>query len=365
MRAAIPILLGSFSIVACGAAVETASGGAGSDAGMDALPGKDVSSTEVSSPSDGGPYMPCGQACAGTCALGRCLVTLAADQYPFVPLVVDDAYVYWSNCCNGGGGLVRVPITGGTVSTLVGGASGAAYGIAVDATSVYWTSGSRGAVSRIPKGGGTVSMLAEGQSFAYGLARDATTLFWSNYSAPGVIASVAIDGGAIKTIASNQNSPAAVAVEGTRVYWLTSEGALVTSPIGGGVPMTLAAGNGGSATALATDATDVYWSDATQSVVKMPLGGGDITTLTPSSGLVPTSIVVDAANVYWTAIGGDAAYDSPVLKVSKAGGTPVTLATAKLNGAIAVDDTSVYFSETAYGHGDAAVAGSIVRLTPK
>ena len=55
-------------------------------------------------------------------------------------------------------------------------------GVAVDATTVYWTNHVGGTVQSVPTGGGTVTPLASGQSGAGGIAVDANSVYWANYA---------------------------------------------------------------------------------------------------------------------------------------------------------------------------------------
>ena len=96
--------------------------------------------------------------CAGACALGECLVTLATAPVSLLgspsTIAVDASSVYWTAGVMGGT-VMKVAVAGGALTTL---ASGQAYpnGIAVDASSVYWTDMVyTGTVQKIPLTGGT------------------------------------------------------------------------------------------------------------------------------------------------------------------------------------------------------------------
>jgi hypothetical protein len=71
--------------------------------------------------------------------------------------------------------------------------------------------------------------------------------------------------------------------------------------------------------------------------MKVPVGGGTATTLTVRAGS-PAHIAVDETSVYWTETAGG------VLRVPLAGGTPSTVATSTGAWNIALDATNVYWT---------------------
>jgi hypothetical protein len=104
----------------------------------------------------------------------------------FVAIAVDGTSVYWT----AGDGVYAVPRVGGPATALATGNRPLGT-IAIDDANVYWTTvpagcnGScTGTIAKVPKGGGAMTTLISGLSYpggiAGGLAVDATSVYWTN-----------------------------------------------------------------------------------------------------------------------------------------------------------------------------------------
>jgi hypothetical protein len=312
----------------------------------------------------------CGNRCSAsapstaTCALGRCLVTLAASD-TYARFAVGASDVYWTIW--GGTEVMKVPTGGGSPVAFVSGQS-SPNGLALDATHVYWTNYDLyGTVSKAPIAGGRPITLATNQTFPPTVTVHATGVYWTtwaSYGRNGSVMKLPSSGGGPVTVASRQDHPDAISLDATDVFW-TSGGTLMKAPIAGGTPTTFISAPGAYGRLVVSGGNAYYCQyeeDAdVGTVMKVPTGGG--TPVVLASGR-PVYIAVDAESVYWTDDDPTGGVNGQILKVPVGGGETTVLATGQDGpDRIAVDQASVYW--TNYNSNGNGAGMSLMKLTPK
>jgi hypothetical protein len=199
-------------------------------------------------------------------------------------IAADGQFVYVESAL--GAGVARVPVDGGTMTTLALPDAGLApAGIAIDTANVYWPAPLGGAILAVPKAGGaTITLVSNGIAGAgayvsatsyQNVVSDGTAVFWNRYpgsSSPsgGVLAvSVAGEGGAPSLLydAGSNATPFSVVTDGANVYFLTAGNtpSLVRAPADGSAAVLLATDQfaagitGDPGPTVAVDGVSVYW----------------------------------------------------------------------------------------------------------
>ena len=162
---------------------------------------------------------------------------------------------------------------------------------ASDSTDVYWVGGSGqtiGSVHKVSLDGGSTTTLAPSQS-ASGrpeIGITSSAVFWITTSA---VYSVPKSGGTVSTLVSGLTlgesdfTPGAFSVDETSVYirsiqttGATSISTVMSVPVAGGAPTTLAVRTG-SVLGMVHDATSLYWIESVPQLTDAGVGSGSIT----------------------------------------------------------------------------------------
>ena len=163
--------------------------------------------------------------------------TLVAAQKP-TGIAVDTSSVYWTTESS----LLKLPLGGGSTTTLST-SFGSPKGVTTDGKNVYWVTqpptggysgngGGLGKVMKVPVSGGTATTLHSGTYRPLAIAADADSAYWVNAATgatEGSVMKVALGGGPPVKLACGQK-PTAIAVDATSVYWTNSDGTVLKIP---------------------------------------------------------------------------------------------------------------------------------------
>ena len=160
-------------------------------------------------------------------------------QYLPQALTTDGMNVYWANWgtfdsmgrSNNDGTVWQGSVNGTSPLMLASSLSGPST-IVVDSKNVYWVNLgplgndnfpalNSGTLMKVPIGGGTVTTVASTQSVPFSLVIGNGNVYWSNYglSAPGLIMSASTTTSAITPLVSGLDDPSALAIWGNTLYW--------------------------------------------------------------------------------------------------------------------------------------------------
>jgi hypothetical protein len=318
----------------------------------------------------------CDPSCAGTCALGRCIVTLATSQGHPVAMALDDTSVYWtalgSGCPASDGTVVRAPKDGSSAPVVLASGLASPQGIAVDGANVYWAEqgcagagsdgGAIGRIAMVPQAGGAVTALATGVGSPTSVALAGGAVYWNDVA--GTIDMVAVTGGTPTAVVRKQTNPGALAAAGGYLFWADQ----VVSAAGGvyaaALPVAPGTTSGVSVGAAGADPVTVVANDAGISWIATQGSGftashvssiGAPSAYYPNVDIDPPALAADDVNLYFIDPDGNG---GTLASIPAAGGDVTQLADTVLHGlALAVDDTSVYWIE--------ANGTTVMKATPK
>jgi hypothetical protein len=210
----------------------------------------------------------------GSCTRAPCPPPIIGGQAAPAGIAVDEASIYFARA---GDGTVWRWGKDGSTGALLSSSESSPLFVAVGAAGLFWTdegtsaaSFADGLVRKAIFDAGAVSIAAS-QSLTYGIALDATDVYWTDLYG-GTVNRAPQAGGPATPIVSGSSRPVAVAVGGGWVYFAVqgpmgsaNRGAIEAVRTDGtcpGSPCPLVLASGRSAPwAVAVDASFVYWTE--------------------------------------------------------------------------------------------------------
>jgi len=295
----------------------------------------------------------CGRDClGGACVDGSCQPVQLATKLSHVYTVIQgDGFIYGAS--GAGGAVWKVPMAGcvdpSTCAEILSSPGEFYRGLAMDSDALFFADSPAGRVMRVGKDGQGECVLASGETYAWGIAVDATYVYWSARGANAIKRRSKTCGAATpEVLVAQTDEPEFLTLDATGLYWGRRDGGLVswsnvdgtsTEPVWSGTTP------GGSMFNLVTDDAWVYWregysgaTDGTARVVRAPKDRSGTLEVVADDQPAPRYMAVDGTHAYWTTA-------ESVRRGPKDGsGLVETLATGYASPhAILVDDEAVYF----------------------
>lgn len=196
------------------------------------------------------------------------------------------------------------------------------------------------------------ALVVDGLASPFDVAVDATSVYWTEVGGTGVVGVIDKDGtGRRKLVSESANLPFAIALSSTHVFFQTSNEIQRVPKDGSAAPQILATGfDNLQSYGLVVDGDQVYFaarqrSDDKDGVYRVDIDGKNVVNIvSQSTGIDALSI--DTEYVYFNS--GSVA-EPTLVRVSKAGGAPETIATGRGCHNVASTGFQVFCAADYYG----------------
>lgn len=314
-----------------------ACGVASCDAGWGDCNGSAADGCEANLKTDGLNCGKCGRSCGGTsCGDSQCapFALASAEQNPY-GIAVDATRVYWADYT--AGTIRRVAKAGGTPETWIAGQVHP-YAVAIldPGGLVYWTDPGANKVARTSTAIAGANDVATNQPDAFWIIADANMAYWTEGT--DVARANHVGGGAVVAY-GGADTKLGLSQDADKLYWVTGDKVVAAPKPGLGTMTTLASGQQ-SAWGIEVEGDWVYWTErvAGGGVRRVKKDGTGLQTLTTGHPS-PSGIRVRDGVVYWVNGQGQ------LMSVLSTGGAASTLAATTGPGfGVDVDATHVYWT---------------------
>jgi hypothetical protein len=321
----------------CGACGSACPAGVACTAGKCACPGGRIAcgGACVDTSSDPKNCSRCGRACDG-CAMSMCPAVELNDSQDadIADIAVDDAAIYWTNTNT----IVRRDFASQTETVLASGQTKASA-LSYDGQGrLYWTDEApTTAIRSVAVSGGSPTDHATTTGSVWGIAANATGVYWLENDT-GLVRRVVPPATTIEDLATNQTGGSALAVDAGHAYWaIYGNGAMYELALG--QPNIVTVFNATSPEAVVAGPTDLYVGGADRNIYRVPIMKGKSTPVAMDPRGDFGSIVVDGTSIYWTAQN-----DGRVMRAPLDGSSMEVLATDQtFPRAMVADATNLYW----------------------